>query len=35
MGFCVGIEYLDAFQVETMKSIDIYFGIFGVSFRWL
>lgn len=34
MGFCVGIEYLDAFEDETMKSIDIYFGILGVSFRW-
>jgi hypothetical protein len=34
MGFCVGVEYLDSFEDETMKSIDLYIGILGISFRW-
>jgi len=34
MGICIGIEYLDAFEENTMKSIDIYLGILGISFRW-
>lgn len=34
MGFVVGIEYLNSFQDNTMKSIDIYIFIIGISFRW-
>ena len=34
MGFCVGVEYLDSFEDGTMKSIDLYIGILGISFRW-
>jgi hypothetical protein len=34
MGFVLGIEYLNSFENDTMKSIDIYFFIIGISFRW-
>jgi len=34
MGFCVGVEYLNSFEDHTMKSIDIYIFIIGISFRW-
>ena len=34
MGFCFGFEYLDDFEDDTMKSIDVYIGILGISFRW-
>ena len=34
MGFVVGVEYLNSFQDDTMKSIDIYLFIIGISFRW-
>lgn len=34
MGFVVGAEYLNSFQDDTMKSIDIYLFIVGISFRW-
>jgi len=34
MGFVVGAEYLDSFEDNTMKSIDIYLFIIGISFRW-
>lgn len=34
MGFCLGIEYLDSFEQDTMKSVDVYIGILGISFRW-
>jgi hypothetical protein len=35
MGVCLGVEYLDAFQEDTMKSVDVYIFIIGVSFRWI
>ena len=34
MGFVIGVEYLNSFQNDTMKSIDIYIFIIGISFRW-
>lgn len=34
MGLCFGFEYLDDFEDDTMKSIDVYIGILGISFRW-
>lgn len=34
MGFVIGVEYLNSFQKDTMKSIDIYIFIIGISFRW-
>lgn len=35
MGFCIGVEYLDSFEIQNMKSVDIYLGILGISFRWM
>lgn len=35
IGICIGFEYLDAFQEDTMKSVDVYLGIIGISFRWI
>ena len=34
MGFVIGVEYLNSFEDNTMKSIDIYFLMIGISFRW-
>ena len=34
MGFVIGFEYLNSFAEDTMKSIDIYLFIIGISFRW-
>ena len=34
MGLVVGVEYLNSFEDDTMKSIDIYLLIIGISFRW-
>jgi len=34
MGFCIGVEYLNSFTKGTMKSIDIYLLVIGISFRW-
>lgn len=35
MGFCLGIEYLNDFQHQSMKSVEVYIGIIGISFRWI
>jgi hypothetical protein len=34
MGVCIGVEYLDSFELDTMKSIDVYLFVVGISFRW-
>jgi len=34
MGMVFGVEYLNSFENDTMKSIDIYLFIIGISFRW-
>jgi len=34
IGLCFGFEYLDAFEDDSMKSVDIYVGIIGISLRW-
>lgn len=35
MGLCFGAEYLNDFEAGTMKSVDVYIGILGISFRWV